>query len=210
MAKVKADDPWHRARLHLRRRDAVLKPIITRVGPCTMRPLTDLFAALVRSIVAQQISTKAARSISQKLIDGPCRGVLSAKAILSATDDELRAAGLSTAKRLSLRDLSAHVEDGRVELHRMAELSDDEVIGELVPVRGIGRWTAQMFLMFSLGRPNVLPVDDLGLKTAVKRCYGLAQLPTRAEIEDRAAPWHPFCSVATWYLWRSLDGAAAL
>ena len=121
----------------------------------------------------------------------------------------LRAAGLSAAKARSLRDLSEKVASGAVPLARLTELPDEEVIETLLPVRGIGRWTAQMFLIFSLGRPNVLPLDDFGLRAGVKRHYGLDELPGRAKLEELAAPWHPHCSIATWYVWRSLDPAVA-
>lgn len=199
------DDPWKKAREHLRRRDAVLRPLLRAVGPCTLQPMTDLFGALVRSIIAQQISTKAAASISAKVIAGPCGGTLSAAKLLAASEAELQAAGLSTSKRRALVDLADHVVNRGLKLEELQQLSDEEVIEKLLPVRGIGRWTAQMFLIFSLGRPDVLPVDDFGLKTAVQRQYGLAELPNRAALEATAQPWRPWASIATWYLWRSLD-----
>lgn len=198
-------DPWKKAREHLRRRDAVLRPLLRAVGPCTLQPMTDLFGALVRSIIAQQISTKAAASISAKVIAGPCGGTLSAAKLLAASEAELQAAGLSTSKRRALVDLADHVVNRGLKLEELHQLSDEEVIEQLLPVRGIGRWTAQMFLIFSLGRPDVLPVDDFGLKTAVQRQYGLAELPNKAAIEATAQPWRPWASIATWYLWRSLD-----
>src|SRR5262249_29844492 len=142
-------DPWNKARLHLRRRDEVLKPVIQSVGPCTLKPYRDLFGALAFSIVSQQISRKAADSIKAKLVAGPCKGKLSAEAILAATEDELRGAGLSTSKRLSMVDLATHVVSGALPLSKLRKLPDDEVIAKLIPVRGIGVWTAQMFLMFS-------------------------------------------------------------
>ncbi len=206
---AQAPDPWEKARLHLRRRDAVLRPIIKTVGACTLRPAPDLFDMLVRAIVSQQISTKAAASIRAKLIDGPCRGVLSAARVLACSEDELRGAGLSTSKRRSLLDLASRVHEGVLKLEELRHLGDEEVIAQLVPVHGIGRWTAQMFLIFSLGRPDVLPVDDFGLKAALRRCDGLDELPGKAAIEERAAPWKPYRSIATWYLWRSLDKPAA-
>lgn len=197
--------PWDKARNHLRRRDAVLRPVIRSVGPCTLQPMPDLFAALAHSIIAQQISTKAASSIRRKVVEDACRGALTPAALLRCTEDELRAAGLSTAKRRSLLDLAGRVEGGTLNLAELHKLPDEEVIALLDPVHGIGRWTAQMFLIFSLGRPDVLPVDDFGLKTAVQRCYGLDALPDRQTIEEKAEPWRPWASVATWYLWRSLD-----
>jgi DNA-3-methyladenine glycosylase II len=201
--------PWKKAHDHLRRRDGVLREIIRVVGPCTLRPMTDLFGALVRSIVAQQISGKAAASITAKLIAGPCGGQLSATKLLACPEEELRSAGLSTAKRRSLLDLADHVENRGLDLAELRHLSDEEVIERLVPVRGIGRWTAQMFLIFSLGRPDVLPVDDFGLKSAVRRHYGLAELPRKDVLTQLAEKWAPYRTVATWYCWRSLDPATA-
>lgn len=198
-------DPWNKARLHLQRSDEVLRPVIKSVGPCTLKPYRDLFGALASSIISQQISRKAADSIKAKLIAGPCKGKLSPEAILAASEEELRAAGLSTSKRLSLVDLATHVESGALPLTKLRRLPDDEVITKLVPVRGIGVWTAQMFLMFSLGRPDVLPVDDYGLKSAIKKLYGHDDLPKKEAIQTLAEPWKPFRSIATWYLWRSLD-----
>jgi DNA-3-methyladenine glycosylase II len=205
MAPPEATDPWKKALAHLRRRDEVLRPIIRAVGVCTLRPSTDLLGMLVRSIVAQQISTKAAASISSKLINDLCKGKLTAARLLACSEEELRSVGLSTAKRRSLLDLADHVENRGLHLEALREASDEEVIARLIPVRGIGRWTAQMFLIFSLGRPDVLPVDDFGLKSALQRRYGLTEMPKRAQIEETAQPWRPWASVATWYLWRSLD-----
>jgi DNA-3-methyladenine glycosylase II len=196
---------WDKARNHLRRRDEVLRPIIKTVGACKLQPISDLFAALVYSIVSQQISTKAAASIRTRLVNEACRGTLSPAALLRATEEELRLAGLSTSKRRSMLDLAGRVDSGSLKLEELRKLPDEEVIEQLIPVHGIGRWTAQMFLIFSLGRPDVLPVDDFGLKTAVQRCYGLSALPDRTTIEEKAEPWRPWCSIATWYLWRSLD-----
>jgi DNA-3-methyladenine glycosylase II len=205
MTTEPTQDPWQKARTSLRRRDVVLRPIIRQVGPCTLRPVTDLYATLVRSIVAQQISTKAAASITNKLIHGACGGQLAPARLLNCSEETLRAAGLSTAKRRSLMDLSDRVVNRGLDLDGLRELADEEVIARLLPVRGIGRWTAQMFLIFSLGRPDVLPVDDLGLKVAIQRHYGMDSLPARLTIEETAKKWRPWSSVATWYLWRSLD-----
>jgi DNA-3-methyladenine glycosylase II len=201
-------DPHAAALRHLNRRDRILKQLIRRVGPCTLRRSADLFAALVRSIVAQQISTKAAASISQRLIDGPCKGALSAQAIVDCEDEILRSAGLSGAKSRSVRHLAEMVHSGTLRLDELSTLADEEVIAQLIPVRGVGRWTAQMFLIFSLGRPDVLPVDDFGLKVAVQRQYGLEAMPEKKHIEEVAAPWRPYASIATWYMWRSLDPVA--
>ncbi len=198
-------DPWTKARTHLRRRDTALRPIITTVGACTLRPAPSLFGALVHSIVGQQISTKAAASIRTRLVDGPCRGTLTAATLLACTEAELQAAGLSTAKRRSLLELAGRIVDGSLKLEELGQLPDEEVIERLLPVRGIGRWTAQMFLIFSLGRLDVLPVDDFGLKTAVQRTYGLSELPRKDVLTQLAEKWTPYRTIATWYFWRSLD-----
>jgi DNA-3-methyladenine glycosylase II len=193
-----------KARRHLARRDPVLKKVIAAVGPCTLTPLPDRFAALARSIISQQISTKAAASIRARLEQSLAPHGLVPAAILAASVEGLRAAGLSTAKTASMRDLAERVHGGSLPLGRLHKMSDEEVIEQLVPVRGIGRWTAQMFLIFSLGRLDVLPVADLGLRVGVQRQYGLKEPPDKADLEELAKPWQPYRSIATWYFWRSL------
>jgi DNA-3-methyladenine glycosylase II len=190
-----------RARRHLSRRDAVLRTLMTRVGRCTLEPGGDCFAALVRAVVAQMISTKAARAITMRL--ETMVGGLAPERILAAGEERLRGAGLSGSKAQALADLAAHVADGRLPLTRLEELDDEEVIARLVPIRGIGRWTAEMFLIFSLGRLDVLPVDDFGLRAGVRDQYRLKELPGRAALRELGECWRPYRSVATWYLWRS-------
>ncbi len=194
-------EAFARARRHLSRRDAILRPLIARVGRCTLDPGGDRFAALVRAVVAQMISTKAARAITARL--EAMVGDLAPERILAAGEGLLREAGLSGSKAQALADLAAHVTDGRLPLARLEELDDEEVIARLVPVRGIGRWTAEMFLIFSLGRLDVLPVDDFGLRAGVRDHYWLKELPGRAVLRELAESWRPYRSVATWYLWRS-------
>ena len=191
-----------KARRHLVRRDPVLKRVIASVGPCTLKHMTDRFAVLVNSIISQQISSKAAISIRAKL-ESVLGGATAAK-ILAASDETLRSAGLSTNKARSLRDLSEKVLTKVVPLATLHEHDDEEVIARLVEVRGIGRWTAQMFLIFSLGRLDVLPVDDLGLRVGVQRHFELPEQPKKAELTELAEPWRPYRSIATWYFWRSL------
>lgn len=193
-----------RARRHLARRDAVLRRVIAAVGPCTLWFERDRFAALVRAIVAQQISTRAANSIRARLEQALAPAGLVPAAVLASAEEALRGAGLSAAKARSLRDLAGHVHNGRLPLDRLHELTDEEVIARLVPVRGIGRWTAQMFLIFALGRLDVLPVADLGLRVGVQRQYGLEAVPDAETLERLARPWQPYRSIATWYFWRSL------
>ena len=190
-----------KAQRHLARRDPVLKQLMKQVGPCTLQHDPDGFRVLVRSIVAQQISTKAARSIGARLVEAV--GELRPKALLKATDEALRAAGLSAAKVRAVRDLAEKVHSGSVPLDRLPDLPDEEVIELLLPVRGIGRWTAEMFLIFSLGRFDVLPVGDFGLREGVRRQYGLEEHPAKDALIEMAEPWRPYRSIATWFLWRS-------
>jgi 3-methyladenine DNA glycosylase/8-oxoguanine DNA glycosylase len=193
-----------KAQRHLARRDAVLKRLIRSIGPCTLSFNQDRFAVQVQSILSQQISGKAAAAIGERLKKAFApRGVTPAS-LLKTPDDVLRAAGLSAAKARALRDLAHKVRDGSVPLERIHDLEDEEVVAALVSVIGIGRWTAQMFLVFSLGRPDVLPVDDWGLRLSVQRHYELTEPPKRAQLEQLAEPWRPYRTVATWYLWRSL------
>jgi DNA-3-methyladenine glycosylase II len=197
-------NPLHtKARRHLAQRDPVLKRLIAAVGPCTMRSEPDGFTALAYSIISQQISTKAAASIRGRLLQTLGDGGLRPANLLARSDEELRAAGLSASKTKSLRDLAEKVRSGAVPLKRLPKMPDEEVIEALLPVRGIGRWTAQMFLIFSLGRPDVLPVDDLGLRAGVQQVYGMSELPDRAALTALGEPWRPYRSVATWYFWRS-------
>jgi DNA-3-methyladenine glycosylase II len=175
--------------------------VIGRVGPCTLAPGGDRFAALVRAVVAQMISTAAARTIFARL--EAAVGCLTPEALLAAGQERLRGMGLSGAKARGLADLAAHVTDGRLPLERLDEMADEEVIARLVPVRGIGRWTAEMFLIFSLGRLDVLPVDDFGLRAGVRDEYRLPELPSAKELRTLAEPWRPYRSIGTWYFWKS-------
>ena len=172
------------------------------------RPL-EPYGALVRSIVGQQLSTKAARTIYERLtalFDG--RTPTPAE-LLAADPEDVRAAGLSRPKVSYLRSLAEHVQSGALELDRLAELPDDEVSAQLTAVKGLGQWTADMFLIFHLGRPDVLPVGDLGVRRAVERAYGLDDLPDAAKLTEIADPWRPNRSLASLYLWRSLDNEPA-
>jgi DNA-3-methyladenine glycosylase II len=201
-------DPAAAAR-HFRKVDPVIHGIFKQVGPCTLKPQRDRFNMLVRSIISQQISTSAARSIRAKLEVLIAPEKVSPEVLSRLTFEQLRSAGLSSQKATYLHDLAAKVADGTVQLKTVGRKSDEEIIAELIQVKGIGRWTAQMFLIFSLGRPDVFPPDDLGIKVALRNLYGLAELPTKAEAHALAAPWTPHSTFATWYLWRSLDLAKA-
>jgi DNA-3-methyladenine glycosylase II len=198
---------YTKAKRHLGRRDPVLKQLMRTLGPCTLKPNGDHFAVLVRSIIAQQISSKAARSIGARLAEALAPEGVTPARILRTSETVLRAVGLSASKLRYLRDLADKVHGGTVPLARLHAFSDEEVIAHLVPVKGIGRWTAEMFLIFSLGRLDVLPVDDLGLRAGVKRHYDLSEMPKRAELVERGEAWRPYRTIATWYFWRSVGGA---
>lgn len=195
---------------HLRSGDPVLARIIDTVGPYAIEFHEPSFDALVRSIVNQQLSGKAALTIYNRLTAALSGGRITPEAILKLRPARMRAAGLSAAKTAYIRDLARHVRDGRIVFQKLAELADHEVIEHLTVVKGIGVWTAHMFLIFALRRHNVLPTGDLGIRVAIRRAYGLADLPKPSEIQALAHQWHPYCSVACWYLWRSLESKAGL
>lgn len=194
------------AQSHLRAADRRLALAIDAVGPCTMLPRREgtHFAHLARAIVFQQLSGKAAGTIHGRVCD-VIGGTMSPDALRAAGDAPLRGAGLSNGKLRALRDLSEHVLDGRLQLDDVESLDDETIIDAMVQVRGIGPWTAQMFLMFRLGRPDVLPVLDLGVRKGAQRMHRMRTLPDAARLERLARPWQPYRSVASWYCWRLLD-----
>ncbi len=195
-----------RAIRHLREADPVLCGIMERVGACRIRYVEPDFETLVRSIVFQQLSGASARAIFARVKTlAAGNGRMAPVHILACADAALRAAGLSQQKIRYVRDLAEMTRRRRVQFHRLPRLSDSQVITHLTAVKGVGVWTAHMFLLFGLRRPDVLAAGDLGIRTAVQRAYGLAALPTPKKIDEIARPWHPYCSVACWYLWRSLD-----
>lgn len=193
------------ARQHLRRQDEVMRAIIDQVGPFTLRTERERFPMLVRSILSQQISLSAARSIRRRLEQLVAPAGISPESILRCDIDHLRRAGLSAQKASYLHDLAAKVANGSVRLATIGRLSDEGVIEQLTQVKGIGRWTAQMFLIFALGRHDVFPHDDLGVRVAIRDRYGLDELPSKSRSLEIAAAWRPFASIATWYCWRSLE-----
>jgi DNA-3-methyladenine glycosylase II len=197
---------YRKASRHLARRDPVLKTILDGVGPCTLQLNPGGFHVLVRAIISQMISTAAALTIAARLEAALGEAGVTSETVLGLGEECIRAQGMSTAKARALLDLAARVQDGRLPLDRLPELSDDEAIARLVEVRGIGVWTAEMYLIFSLGRADVLPVGDLGLRAAVQQHYGLEALPAPRELRVTAEPWRPYRSIATWYLWRSRGG----
>ncbi|MFN2565777.1 MAG: DNA-3-methyladenine glycosylase [Gemmatimonadaceae bacterium] len=193
--------------LHLKRADPVLARVIERVGPCRFQPRTNgtHFDALLRSIVYQQLSGKAAGTILDRVLALYGGRYPRPAQLLATPDDALRAAGLSRQKLAYLRDLATKVDSREVPLARIGRLPDEEVITHLTRVSGIGRWTAQMFLMFRLGRPDVLPELDLGIQNAIQRAYELPKRPAPADVLRIGATWRPHATVACWYLWRSLE-----
>lgn len=202
--------PYHTdAIAHLQQADPVLGQIIARCGPCTLQP-RDLepFVMLCRSIVYQQLSGKAAGTIMTRFLGLYEPYVLTPEGLLRTTDDTLRGIGLSRQKIAYLKDLAARVQDGVLQLDILPRHGDDEVIHQLTRVKGIGRWTAEMFLIFTLGRLDVFPVDDLGIRKAMQRVYGYKRLPAPVTMHRHARTWTPYRTIATWYLWRSLDIAA--
>ncbi len=182
-----------------------MRKVIQAVGPCRLSLRRDRFGMLARSILYQQISGHAAKAIHGRLVAAMPAGVLSAEGLANLSDSEYRAAGVSGPKARYLRSLGELTLDGDVRLSRIGRLTDDQIIAELTKVKGIGVWTAQMFLMFSLGRPDVLPWDDLGVRQAIERLFGLDEAPDRARCEEIARPWRPYATIASWYCWRSLE-----
>ena len=197
---------YERARRHLMRRDRRLGAVIRQVGPCRLQDIPDLppFMALAEAIASQQLSVKAADTIFGRFCDlfGPDRQPDPVR-LLALDDTALRTAGFSRSKVVFLRDLAAHVVEQRLDLDRMHEHDDLRVLEQLTAVKGIGQWTAEIFLMFRLKRPDVFPVDDLGLVKAAQRIYGMRQRPSRTRLLKLAETWRPYRSVAAWYLWRS-------
>lgn len=194
---------------HLQQADPVLGEIITRVGPYGIQFRDPSFETLVKSIVYQQLSGRVASVIFSRLVVA-AGGKLTPESILKLRPVRMRAAGLSAQKTAYIRDLARQTRDRRVIFEQLAELSDDQVIEQLTQVKGIGAWTVHMFLIFALRRANVLPTGDLGIRNAIRKAYGLAELPKPTQIESLAEPWRPYRTVASWYLWRSLESDANL
>jgi DNA-3-methyladenine glycosylase II len=192
-----------KARRHLARRDPILKQLIRQVGPCTMMHDPDGFGVLVRAIISQQISTRAATAISERLRKTLGRSGIRPQSILRTDEETLRAAGMSAAKVRSLRELADMYQNKKLPVKSFPDMDDEEVIEHLIQIRGIGRWTAEMFLIFSLGRKDVLPHADYGLRAGVLKQYSLAELPNKKTLTELAEPWRPFRSVGTWFIWRS-------
>lgn len=200
-----------RAIRHLRDTDPVMAGLIERVGPCRLEAATDLtpFEAITRSIVYQQLSGKAAGTIYGRFVTLFPESRPTAHGLLTVGDDALRAAGLSRPKAKYLRDLAQRVHAGDLPIDALHEYGDQDVVAHLTRVKGIGVWTAQMFLLFRLGRPDVLPDLDLGIQKAIHLAYRLRKRPSPERVRKIGAKWAPWRSIATWYLWRSIDGDAS-
>ena len=191
--------------LHLKRVDPILGDVIERVGPYKIPHRPERFQALVRAIIFQQLAGRAAQTIYDRFVKQVGGGRFPTPAqVLAASDDTMRSAGLSRGKMAYIRDLAAHVRDRTLNFHRFPRMEDDEIIADLTRVRGIGRWTAEMFLMFNQRRPDVFPVDDLGVRNAVARLYAMSQPPPAKELREFGERWRPYRSVASWYLWQSM------
>jgi DNA-3-methyladenine glycosylase II len=198
---------WDEACKHLSRRDRVMRKLIPKCGEARLQSRGDAFTTLARSIVGQQISVKAAQSVWMRFIalapGDPAR--IEPASVLALQVADMRAAGLSARKVEYLSDLARHFSDGAVHVGEWTAMDDDAIIDELVAIRGIGRWTAEMFLIFHLMRPNVMPLDDVGLIKGISANYFSGEPVSRAEAREVGEAWAPFRSVATWYIWRSLD-----
>jgi|Transcript_5762 DNA-3-methyladenine glycosylase II len=194
---------WDEACKHLVKRDRVMKKLIPQFGEARLQSRGDAFATLARSIVGQQISVKAAQSVWSRWVE--LMPEFHPGHVLSLGVDEQRAAGLSARKVEYLHDLAVHFDAGRVHVDQWAQMDDEAIIEELVAIRGIGRWTAEMFLIFHLMRPNVMPLDDVGLLKGISSNYFSGEPVSRAEAREVGDAWAPYRSVAVWYIWRSLD-----
>ncbi len=200
-----ADFPvyWDEACQHLMKKDRVMRKLIPLFGDARLVTRGDAFVTLARSIVGQQISVKAAQSVWDRFTALTRR--VTPASVLKMNIDDMRAAGLSVRKVEYLVDLALHFQDGKLSFKQWPDMDDEDIIDELVAVRGIGRWTAEMFLIFHLMRPNVLPLDDVGLINGISKNYFSGDTVSRSDAREVALAWAPFCSVATWYIWRSLD-----
>lgn len=195
---------------HLQAADPVIGEIIERVGAYRIRFREPGFETLVKSIVYQQLSGRVAQVIFDRLTAAVPGGALTPENVLALRPAKMRALGLSKQKTTYIRDLARLTRDGVVDFHALPGLADTEVIERLTQVKGVGVWTAHMFLIFALRRTNILPTGDLGIRAAIRKAYGLPELPKPEEIEAMGQRWHPYCTVAAWYLWRSLEPNANL
>ena len=196
-------DYWDEACLHLMKKDRVMKRLIPKFGSARLETRGDAFVTLARSIVGQQISVKAAQTVWDRFAKLSRR--LTPRQVLKLKVYDMREAGLSARKVEYLVDLALHFDNGDLHVTDWQAMEDEAIIAELIGIRGIGRWTAEMFLIFHLMRPNVLPLDDVGLINGISQSYFSGEAVSRSDAREVAAAWSPYCSVATWYIWRSLD-----
>jgi DNA-3-methyladenine glycosylase II len=197
-----------KAQAHLSKHDPVLAKLIAKYGDCTLAPHTDYYRELVDSIISQQLSVKAGRTIFNRFLDLYAGNMPTPKQIIETDIETLREVGCSYAKANYIKDLAFHIENGQLDLKHIAKLPNEEVIKQLVAVKGIGEWSAHMFMIFSLGRTNILPTGDLGIRNAMTRLYGLKSTkPDNLLQISLQYNWAPFQSVASWYLWKSLDNS---
>jgi DNA-3-methyladenine glycosylase II len=194
---------WDEACKHLMKKDRVMKRLIPQFGPACLESRGDAFMTLARSVVGQQISVKAAQTVWERFAALPKS--MTPQQVLRLKVEDMRAAGLSARKVEYLVDLALHFDSGALHLQAWQGMDDEAIIQELLAIRGIGRWTAEMFLIFHLMRPNVLPLDDVGLVNGISKCYFSGEAVSRSDAREVAVAWAPYCSVATWYIWRSLD-----
>ncbi len=204
-AVITAPDFWEDACKHLMKKDRVMKRLIPQFKDSSLQTRGDAFVTLARSIVGQQISVKAAQTVWDRFAVLPKK--MTPRNVLKLKVDDMRAAGLSARKVEYLVDLSLNFDNNSLTLQRWDAMEDEDIIAQLVAIRGIGRWTAEMFLIFHMLRPNVLPLDDVGLINGISRNYFSGEAVSRSDAREVAAAWAPYCSVATWYIWRSLDPA---
>lgn len=211
MESMTIADESQKAFLHLSTHDPYLAPIIAKVGPCPIQPHKNYYQELVESIISQQLSVKAAATILKRFI-GLFGAFPTPEGILESSNDELRSAGLSGQKVSYVRDLAQRVISHEIQFEHLDELSNEEIIAELTRVKGIGEWTVHMFLIFCMGRTDVLAYGDLGVRAGIKKLYKLDELPTRGEVVQVAEKysWAPYQSIACWYVWKSLDAAPKL
>ena len=194
---------WEEACKHLIMKDRVMKRLIPKFGDVCLETRGDAFVTLARSIVGQQISVKASQTIWDRF--AALQKKITPYSVLKLKINDMRIAGLSARKVEYLVDLAIHFDSKAVHFKEWSKMTDDDIIEELIAIRGIGRWTAEMFLIFHLMRPNVLPLDDVGLINGISRNYFSGEAVSRSDAREVAAAWAPYCSVATWYIWRSLD-----
>lgn len=194
---------------HLASNDPILEPIINKVGLAKIEPHDNYYWELIDSIISQQLSVKAAATIEKRFQELFGRDTPTPEQILEKSIEELRSVGLSGQKAKYIQDLAGHIQSGKISFSKLAQQSNEEIIAELTDVKGIGEWTAHMFLIFSVGRLDILPIGDLGIRNGIRKLYGFSELPTSEQIRDvaKANNWHPYESVASWYVWRSLDNS---